>query len=1035
MDELQSGPYDELISIKLKQQIDKLGTEMASVGKLSNAEAADRLALYLSKQIEQSIEGTPENERTAFGATMVDKVISAIQMLISADDLQYQRLSKPIEILRGISRINPDGSLSEVKAPKISLLDTALLTNAPDEPGIGTHIASELASSESVDLVMAFITWGGIQNIRHDLEQYLNSGRSLRILTTTFSGITDQRSLDWLCGLGAEIKVSYTIDASRLHAKAWLFERSNQYSTAYIGSANLTHTALSPGREWNLRVSGIRNHDIIEKVRAVFLSYWENPDFQSYDSEIFHSRTSDNRNAKSQFIFGPVAVHPFAFQERLLDQIEASRSLGHHRNLLVAATGTGKTVMAALDYQSLRTQMHRHRLLFIAHRKEILEQSRATFRQVLHDYDFGELWVGGKHPEVFDNAFASIQSLNATDLSNIDPQYFDVVIVDEFHHAAAASYSKILNHLKPQELLGLTATPERADGQSVLDWFDHRIAAELRLWDAIEQHYLTPFWYFGIHDGMDLSQIPWRRGIGYDVEKLEKLYTGTDRWAKFVLHQYLDRTSDPKKVKALGFCVTVEHAKYMARIFREGGVNAIAVSAASSNKEREAALRDLSEGAVNVLFSVDLFNEGVDVPAVDSLLLLRPTESATLFLQQLGRGLRKVRSKEYCLVLDFVGRHRQEFRFDKSLRAILGGSRKSVEQQVEQGFPLLPSGCAFELDKKSTEIILESLKNSLPSTWRAKVAELKAISDADRIQLAQFLEESGLELEDVYVDGKTCWSQLREDAGLTVNGAGPAEQVVRRALGRLLHVNDMDRIQRYKDVFENGGRDGWIANSTERQRRAVRMLLAQLLDQVPRQLLPADATIQQGLAFLSLHKQVCGEGVELMNLLRDRIDHTVKSLKDRENVPLLIHAVYTRAEILAAFGHGNGLRTTSWQAGVLKLDEENVDLLAVTLDKNSGNFSPKTRYKDYAISPTIFHWESQSRVRAESDTGLRYQHHESMGREVLIFARLRAGDRGFWFLGPASYRSHRGELPMGIEWELTHPLPSDLFAQFAVAAA
>jgi superfamily II DNA or RNA helicase len=398
-------------------------------------------------------------------------------------------------------------------------------------------------------------------------------------------------------------------------------------------------------------------------------------------------------------MLSPIELRPFPFQERLLELIELARERGHHRNLLVAATGTGKTVMAALDFGHLKEQLARSRLLFIAHREEILDQSLATFRYALRDASFGEKWVGGTRPTRFEHVFASIQSINAGDLADLPPDHFDVVIVDEFHHAAARSYARVLDHLVPVELLGLTATPERSDGLPILHWFDDRIAAELRLWDAIDQQHLAPFLYFGIYDGLDLRDIRWRRGRGYDIEALSDAFTSSDAWARLVVQQVAEH-AEPATMRCLGFCVSIEHARFMAQHFSRHGIDAVAIWGDSPRADREAALRDLASGQVRVVFSVDLFNEGVDVPAVDTVLMLRPTESPTLFLQQLGRGLRKTSGKAFCVVLDFVGTHRKEFRFDRRYRALLGGTRRDVERAVHQQFPFLPAGCNMQLDPR-----------------------------------------------------------------------------------------------------------------------------------------------------------------------------------------------------------------------------------------------------------------------------------------------------------------------------------------------
>ena len=600
-----------------------------------------------------------------------------------------------------------------------------MLTNAPGEPTIQHELIAEIPSAERIDILMAFVRWSGVRPLMPALRRHRDEGRPVRLVTTTYTNSTEAAALDALAAIGVEIKVSYDVTTTRLHAKSWLFHRHRGATTAYVGSSNLTHSALVTGLEWNVRVSGLRNPDVVAKIAAVFDSYWESDDLEPYDRAVFLERTQaaveDHR-----FELPPTELHLRPFQERLLEQIAVARLRGHHRNLLVAATGTGKTVMAAVDYARIRTTMPRARLLFVAHRQEILEQSRATFRHAIRDPSFGELWVAEHRPQRFDAVFASIQSLASTGLGSLDPQHFDFVIVDEFHHAAAPSYVTLLEHVQPIELLGLTATPERADGLDVLRYFDGRIAAELRVWDAIDQQYLVPFVYYGIHDGLDLRDVPWRRGQGYDIGALTNVYTANDVWVGQLVAQLRERIADVRSMRALGFCVSIEHARFMAREFERRGIAARAVWGTSSSDERRRALTDLAEGAISALFTVDLFNEGIDLPNVDTLLLLRPTESATLFLQQLGRGLRRAHGKSMCTVLDFVGLHRREFRFDLRFRALLGGTRRELERQVERNFPFLPAGCHLELDPVARDVVLASVRNALPTRWPERIAELKS---------------------------------------------------------------------------------------------------------------------------------------------------------------------------------------------------------------------------------------------------------------------------------------------------------------------
>ena len=428
------------------------------------------------------------------------------------------------------------------------------------------------------------------------------------------------------------------------------------------------------------------------------------------------------------------------------------------------------------------------------------------------------------------------------------------------------------------------------------------------------------------------------------------------------------------------------------------------------------------------MFSVDLFNEGVDVPAVDTVLMLRPTESPTLFLQQLGRGLRRAPGKGFCTVLDFVGTHRREFRFDRRYRALLGGTRRELERTVQQQFPFLPAGCHVQLDQKATEIVLRSLREAIPSRWPSKVEELRSLRRTHPdIDLAGFLDESGLELDDVY-DGAKSWSDLQAAAGAPVLPEGPHETELRRAVGRLLHIDDPERLAAYQQLLSMTTAPS-VDAMPERERRLVRMLVAA----VTQRAITKDTGLQDALDLLWAHPQVRVELAQLLAVLDTQVDHLHAPLATHPDVPLQVHGRYTRIEILAAFGIGTNAKIASWQSGVFEAKHANAELFAFTLDKTSGSFSPTTRYRDYAISRTLIHWESQSITRADSPTGLRYRNHERDGRSIMLFTRLRADDRAFWFLGPAHYIRHQGEKPMAITWELTHALPGDLYASFAAA--
>ncbi|MFL5561261.1 MAG: DUF3427 domain-containing protein [Gemmatimonadaceae bacterium] len=1031
MPPLPRGLYELLLTETLANQLAAPGLSGdPSQASLREAEAADRIALHVASVVERAIDAFPEKERVTLGSAIARRLIEQIARESNGEAFIGERPVDPAQILRAIRGHRPDGTIDEIEAPLIPLLDTTLLTNAPGEPRVGHQIQTEIASADRIDVVMAFIRRTGINPMREALRRHAAAGRPIRVLTTTYTGSTEAEALDLLAELGAEVRVSYETGGTRLHAKAWLFHRDSGYSTAYVGSSNLTHSAQVTGLEWNVRVSSARNRPVIEKIAAVFDSYWQQPDFEKYERERFIDAIRSTERPELTLTLSPIEIRLEPFQERLLEQIELARQQGRHRNLLVSATGTGKTVMAAVDYARLRHTLKRGRLLFVAHREEILEQSRRTFAHALRDAKFGELWVGGKHPTEFGHVFASIQSLSASGLADLDPTHFDVVIVDEFHHAAASSYERLLAKLQPVELLGLTATPERSDGLPVLHWFDDRIAAELRLWDAIDQHRLAPFAYYGVADELDLREVPWRRGKGYDVEGLTNIITASDFWARSVLDQFHKQVGRIDQFRTLGFCVSVAHARYMARVFAEHGVRAIAVWADTPEEERKKALTLLAKGELDVVFSVDLFNEGVDVPAVDALLMLRPTDSPVLFLQQLGRGLRKSPDKTVCTVLDFVGQHRREFRYDRRFQALLGGSRSAVSRQVAEGFPFLPAGCHMELDRVATERVLENIRYSVPNRWTEKAAELKALAVEDPgLSLREFLRESGLDLDDVYT-GKYSWADLRAAAGIGQAASGEREESLRRACGRLLHVDDRERLETWRGWL-SADKPPVVASLGLRERRLLRMLVVQLLGQIAQ----SETSLEEGARLLWSYSVVQGELVDLFDVLVERIGHVALPLDVLPLTPLSVHARYTRLEMLAACSTDDKVKVRPWREGPYQDKPLKADLFAFTLDKTSGQFSPTTRYRDYAISRELIHWESQSTTPEKSPTGLRYQNHVAMGHQILLFARLNADDRAFYFLGPATYVKHVGERPMAITWRLYHALPGDLFQAFAAAVA
>lgn len=454
VEDLQPGLYDTVLNQAIVDQIGTFDARrlQAQVDKIDTAEMADRIAEVVGGWVHDVVAAAPTAERTEVALALATDVLDLVVERHGYENGSRSRLSPALQRLLAVEVLAPTGDPMAIPRPLTPLRDTVLMTNARDQPAVGREIVAEIESADRIDVVMAFIHWTGVRDLLPVLRRHTEAGKPLRVITTVYMDSTEAPALQALIDAGAEVKVSYDRESTRLHAKAWSFHRASGFSTVYIGSSNLTFSAQVTGREWNVRASECRNPDLIEGFDRVFETYWADPHFEPYDAAKFTDATA---RRVDDSIDTPLTIEPYPFQRQILEQLEVERRRGRAHNLVVAATGTGKTVVAAFDYRHLRERLDRARLLFVAHRKEILETSRTTFRHVLRDGSFGELWVGGRKPRDWEHVFASIQSLSTADMQALEPDRFDVVVVDEFHHAAAATYTTLLDHLRPRAKLGL----------------------------------------------------------------------------------------------------------------------------------------------------------------------------------------------------------------------------------------------------------------------------------------------------------------------------------------------------------------------------------------------------------------------------------------------------------------------------------------------------------------------------------------------------------------------------------------------------
>lgn len=1031
--DLGEGIFESLLTNRLAERLQPLDGYRSSVEPVTTENAPGELARFLGRAIEARLH-----------VLDVDHMIALANQLLALIGHAEDVLPGPQQLME-LQRDNGVRA-RPFKRPQTSLSSAALLTNSREDPQLAVELRAELSSADRVDLLCAFIKWEGLRLLSDSLESLKDHDIPIRVITTTYMGATQRHAIDELVRrFGAEVRINYETNATRLHAKAWMFHRNSGFDTAYVGSSNLSRPALLDGLEWNVRLSGVATPGLLQKFALTFDSYWEDDAFVPYDPDTDAERLdaalklAGGTTAERMFGSTGLEVTPLLHQKEMLEELDAARTnRNEHQNLVVSATGTGKTVLAALDYKRLCESAGKElTLLFVAHRKEILEQSLKTYRKVLGKGSFGELFVDGKKPVAWKHVFASVQSLAALGLDKIDSRAFDVVVIDEFHHAEASSYRNLIEHLEPVELLGLTATPERGDGVNVADtYFDGRIASELRLWDALDADLLVPFHYFGVADDVDLSAIEWKRG-SYDLDQLSNIYTGNDMRALKIINELRDKVLSTSTMRALGFCVSVQHAQYMAKVFNEAGIPSVAVSGNSGTDEREGALAKLRARELNCIFAVDLFNEGLDVPEIDTILLLRPTQSSTIFLQQLGRGLRRVDDKAVLTVLDFIGQQRREFRFDVKYRALLDVTRKKLERVIDDGAPGLPSGCQLMLDRVARTIVLDNIRSQLKLNKPALVREIKSYG---LLEVDDYLEASGRDLKDVYRKTGDSWTDLIRRAGL-VSGRSPSaeklgamgsaqqeeEKELLKRVTRFLHVDDFERAEAYSELLSV--ETPRYEDMSERTKIFARMLFFTFWDNGG-----GYTSYDEGLDRIRAYGYLVQELRAAFKRGVARSPHAPKGLPmGLQQIPIYSHATYWRSEVLAALEYGSleQGKGVNHREGVAWCSQSSTDALFVTLNKDEAVHNPNTLYKDYAISPRLFHWESQNATAPTSPTGKRYLDRKSHGSHILLFTRVVAEEDGrvvpFTCLGSVDYVNHQGSKPIAITWKLQREMPVSVF--------
>lgn len=1038
---LHPGLYEQVINTKLKSELAEIPQARKDTAPIDKAEASHVLSQYLADVVQKGLDNVLDNGGDiAAQVALTNQIVTLIQT--STQEAGFAALSvaeqaeQLLALLREADpRLAAGKTAADLTRPETSMAQSSLFTGAVHEPQMYTELKKEIASADRIDMLVSFIKWSGLRLIMDELREFTQNGGKLRIITTSYMGATDVKAIEELRQLpNTQIKVSYNTKQTRLHAKAYVFFRDTGFTTAYVGSSNLSNAALTSGLEWNTKVTKRDLPETIDKIVATFEYYWNDREFEYYAED---QRERLARALKAEKYYDAnnpelytMDIAPYSYQQEILDRLEAERTVrGYIRNLVVAATGTGKTVISALDFKRFRKQNPGKpcHLLFVAHREEILKQSLYTFRAVLKDANFGELFVGSYKPESVDNLFLSIQTFNSQGFTNkTAPDFYDYIVVDEFHHTAAPSYKKLLEYYQPKILLGLTATPERMDGKSILPYFNNRIAAEIRLPEAIDRKLLCPFQYFGVTDNIDLDTLRWSAG-GYDKTELSNLYTlsgaAANRRADLVVSSLLKYVTDIDDVKGLGFCVSIEHAQFMCSYFNGHGIPAMYLIGSSPDEGRQTAKQRLVTGDVRFIFVVDIYNEGVDIPEVNTVLFLRPTESLTIFLQQLGRGLRLAEDKECLTVLDFIGQANRKYNFEDKFAALLSNTNRSVTRELKDGFVSVPKGCYIQLEKKAAKYILDNIRASYGNS-AGLVSRIASFSDDSGLDLTlgNFLDYYHLDPRAIYKFGS--FSRLCARADVAEDFAEPLEGTITKALTRF-SVLDSRRFISFLLDFLPRLDDVDFTALPDLDKRMLQMFYVTVWGKAVEDW-NADEVLDNlyGLADSPVMR------AELMELLRyqyNRIDFIDEPVDLGFDCPLDLHCTYTRDQLLVAMDF---LKPATVREGVKWLPDKGLDVFFVTLNKADKDYSPTTMYNDYSVSESLFHWQSQSTTAEDSSTGQRYIHHRERGSKVLLFVREFKTDRvtggagAYTFLGTANYVKHEGSRPMNITWRLDRPIPA-----------
>lgn len=921
----------------------------------------------------------------------------------------------------------------------------------------------ELMTSDGADFMVSFLRFSGLQILLKPIEELAKRGKKVRIITSFYLNITEAKALKKLLELpNVEVKIIQTGNES-FHTKAYLFHRESGFNSIIIGSSNISKSALVNGHEWNVKIPDSAYLPIYKQGKEKFNNLWNSPECLSLSDDLITQYELHSNNAKKEYIkpfkvaeentrtlYDASIIQPNAMQRDALSALEQTREIGKTKGVVIAATGTGKTYLSAFDVKNFNP----NRMLFLAHREDILVKSKETFKTVFNTEEHFGILSGNVKEQYQPYLFATVQTLSRDNVLNtFDPDYFDYIVIDEFHHAQASTYLKVINHFNPKFLLGLTATPERLDGQDVLQLCDYNVVYEIRLRDALEAELLAPFHYFGVADDtVDYEAIKIKNGFYDETELMHALKT--EKRVEYVISTINKYSYSGDKLICLGFCSSIEHAKFMSEEFNVRGFVTTYLTGEHGPVERKETISKLEDenNSLQIIFTVDIFNEGIDIPNLNLVLFLRPTESPTIFIQQLGRGLRKSSNKEFVTILDFIGNYQKSFVVPLALSGHTnhnGFDKDSLRVAVQHEFADLPGGAYVDLDPVTQKRILEKIDSirldsiavikDLYNQFKKDLGRSPKITDflyaekAPNINffLNKFKSWVGTkqkmndieEYDQAVIDNEYLYEVLeRIESYYPIKW--PYEFIILELAleKRSITFEDIAKIikNRFGILIEISDHKSLIIRAMKRLSESFKKF-TWCFGQIDNEIFIVEESFFQ---IDQLSKTQVKERIEYGIIQYRRMYQPQHLLKQNER--LVKYQNYTRNDLIFLFEAQ--VQEGTWREGVSRVG--NQYCLFINLNKHD-KIDDHLKYHDYFMDPMNFHWQSQNQTTHESTRGQDYIHHKERDIHIHLFVRKFTEMHGmtlpFTYLGEIDYVSSKGNSPMNIHWRLQAPVPQDLF--------